>query len=169
MQINARHLRQIIREELMLLTEQSVLSGYRQPTTVPPVNGSQIKIETQPPPAPTGSTAPPAVSRIGISKKLEIKVVIPVPLVGEVTKFLPISNIRIESWNPAAPDGQSFMTVVFSVTGKPNVKASFKNKLKMRSIAEAILNGTTAEGEMIPVDPADTSGAKAALIVNRPA
>lgn len=165
MQINSRHLRQIIREELMLLTEQSVLNIYKQP--VPVNNGTQIQIETQPPPQPAGSTAAPVPSRKGTSKKLGVKVVIPdVPFVGEVVKILAISNLRIETWNPAVPDGQPFMTVVFSVPGKSNVKASLKNKSKLKDIAEAILAGRPAEGELMPIDPTEPNGTKAALIVN---
>ena len=55
MKITQRHLRQIIREELMLLTEQTVLSAYKQPKAVPVNIGTQIMIETQPPPPPPGS------------------------------------------------------------------------------------------------------------------
>jgi hypothetical protein len=66
MQINSRQLRQIIREELMLLTEQSVLGGYKQP--VPTPGGTQVIIETQPPPPPPGTTAPSVATRRGTSK-----------------------------------------------------------------------------------------------------
>ena len=50
MRITEHQIRQIIREELMLLTEQTVLSVYKQP--MPVNNGTQIMIETQPPAQP---------------------------------------------------------------------------------------------------------------------
>ena len=163
MQITARHLRHIIREELMLLTEQTVLSVYKQP--VPINNGTQIMIETQPPAPPPGSVAPPTTIRRGTSKKLGVRVITTV-FGKEVSTTFPISGLTIQSWNPSAPDGQNFMTVSFKVAGETKTGIVLKNKLALKRIADAILSGSTAEGEMIPVNPAEPNGMKAALIVN---
>jgi len=165
MRITAHQLRQVIREELMLITEGANLGIYQKPEAVK--NGTQIQISLQPPPQPPGSTAPPPAAKKYTSKTLGVKVVIPdVPFVGKVVKILAISNLRIETWNPAVPDGQPFMTAVFSVAAKSDVKASLKNKDALDRIAKAIINGVAAEGEMMSIDPADPNGTKAALIVN---
>ena len=99
MQINSRQLRQIIREELMLLTEQSVLSNYEMPESV---GGTQVLIKRKQPTAATKSN------------KLGVRVITTV-FGKEVDKILDISNLSITSWNPDAPDGQPFMTVSFKV------------------------------------------------------
>ena len=163
MQINSRQLRQIIREELMLLTEQSVLSGYKQP--VPAAGGTQVTIETQPPATPPGTAAPAPRSRSATSKKLGVRVITTV-FGKEVDKILDISNLSITSWNPDAPDGQPFMTVSFKVGLTTKTGVGLKNKQAFDNIAKAVLNRTRAEGEMMLVDPADPDGPKAALIVN---
>ena len=163
MRITDSHLRHIIREELMLLNEQTVLSGYKQP--VPMNNGTQIMIDTQPPAQPVGSTAPPATIRRGTSKKLGVRVVTTV-FGKEISKIFDISGLTIQSWNPSAPDGQPFMTVSFKVAGETKSGITLKNKLALKRIADSILSGTMAEGEMIPINPAEPDGIKSALIVN---
>lgn len=163
MQINSKQLRQIIREELMLLTEQSVLSGYKQP--VPTAGGTQVIITTQSPPPPPGTTAPARLERSVTSKKLGVRVITTV-FGKEVDKIFDISNLSITSWNPDAPDGQPFMTVSFKVGLTTKTGVTLKNKVALKRIADAVIAGTTAEGEMMLVDPADPDGPKAALIVN---
>lgn len=158
-----KFIRKIIREELMLLTEQSVLSGYKQP--VPTAGGTQVIIETQPPAPPPGTTAPAVAVRRGTSKKLGVRVITTV-FGKEVDKIFDISNLSITSWNPAAPDGQPFMTVSFKVGTTTKTGVALKNKVALKRIADAVLSGTMAEGEMMPVDPASPDGMKAALIVN---
>lgn len=165
MRIAASHLRHIIREELMLLTEQSVLSAYKQPKAVPLNIGTQIMIETQPPAPSPGSAAPPPVSKIGTSKNLGVRVITTV-FNQEVSTIFPISGLIIQSWNPSAPDGQPFMTVSFKVAGETKTGVTLKNKLALKRIADAVLLGDEAEGEMIPIDPAKPDGIKAALVVN---
>jgi hypothetical protein len=163
MRITEHQIRQIIREELMLLTEQSVLSSYQQP--VPVNNGTQIMIETQPPAQPPGSVAPPATIRRRTSKKLGVRVITTV-FNQEVSTIFDISGLTIQSWNPSAPDGQPFMTVSFKVAGETKTSVTLKNKIALKRIADAILSGTKAEGELIPIDPAKPDGIKTALIVN---
>ena len=163
MRITDTFIRNIIREELMLLTEQSVLSGYKQP--VPTAGGTQVIIETQPPPPPPGATAPAVATRRGTSKKLGVRVITTV-FGNRVEKILDISNLSITSWNPAAPDGQPFMTVSFKVGLTTKTGVTLKNKVALKRIADAVLAGVSAEGEMMLVDPADPDGPKAALIVN---
>ena len=150
MQINSRQLRQIIREELMLLTEQSVLSNYEMPESV---GGTQVLIKRKQPTAATKSN------------KLGVRVITTV-FGKEVDKILDISNLSITSWNPDAPDGQPFMTVSFKVGLTTKSGVGLKNKQAFDDIAKAVLNRTRAEGEMMLVDPADPDGPKAALIVN---
>lgn len=165
MKITQRHLRQIIREELMLLTEQSVLSAYQQPEAVPKDIGTQIMIKMQTPPPPPGSVAPPVTLKSGTSKKLGVRVITSV-FGKEISTIFPISGLKIQSWNPSAPDGQPFMTVSFKVAGETKTGVTLKNKLALKRIADAVLSGDEAEGEMIPVNPAEPDGMKAALIVN---
>lgn len=147
----------------MLLTEQSVLSGYKQP--VPTAGGTQVIITTQSPPPPPGTTAPARLERSVTSKKLGVRVITTV-FGKEVDKIFDISNLSITSWNPAAPDGQPFMTVSFKVGTTTKTGVTLKNKVALKRIADAVLSGTMAEGEMMPVDPANPDGMKAALIVN---
>ena len=128
-------------------------------------NGTQIMIETQPPAQPAGATPPPAAIRRGTSKKLGVRVITFV-FGKEISKIFDISGLTIQSWNPSVPDGQPFMTVSFKVAGETKTGITLKNKLALKRIADAILSGTTAEGELIPVNPSEPDGMKSALIVN---
>lgn len=159
MQINSRHLRQIIREELMLLTEQSVLSGYKQPE--PRAGGTQVYIETQSPPPPPGTTSPATAKRSGTSKKLGVRVVKEGPFNTQLSYTFDVSALTIDSWTPDVPEGQPFMTVSFTVSGKRKTGIKLKNKTALKKIADAILGGTKAEGELVPFEEFS-----AALIVN---
>lgn len=152
MSIADKFIRKIIREELMLLTEQSVLSKYQMPESI---GGTQVRITTQ----------PPTPFKQATSKKLGVRVITTV-FGKEVDKILDISNLSITSWNPAAPDGQPFMIVSFKVGITTKTGVGLKNKAAFDNIARAILDGKKGEGEMIPIDPADPDGPKAALIVN---
>ncbi len=146
MRITGSHLRKIIREELEILQEASILSAFKQP--IPTLNGTQIAIETS------------DGSRKAVSKKLGVKVIKTV-MGTDVSYTFDITGLTIDSWTPDVPDGQPFMSVSFTVAGKKKTGIKLKNKVALKQIADAILGGIKAEGELIPIEDL-----KAAIIVN---
>jgi len=147
MRIAERQLRQIINEELTLLREVSILSVFKQP--VPDLNGTQITIEMS------------DGSRKETSKKLGVRVVKEGPFNTQLSYTFDVSALTIDSWTPDVPDGQPFMTVSFTVSGKRKTGIKLKNKTALKKIADAILTVTKAEGELVPFEEFS-----AALIVN---
>ena len=147
MRITERQLRQIINEELTLLREVSILSVFKQP--VPDLNGTQITIEKS------------DGTRKETSKKLGVRVVKEGPFNTQLSYTFDVSALTIDSWTPDVPDGQPFMTVSFTVSGKRKTGIKLKNKTALKKIADAILAGTKAEGELVPFEEFS-----AALIVN---
>jgi hypothetical protein len=147
MKITQRHLRQIIRKELSLLSEASILSVFDKPK----VNstGTQIIIQKL-----DGSIPVP-------SQKLGVRVVKEGPFGVQLSHIFDVSALSIDSWTPDVPEGQPFMTVSFTVAGNRKTGIKLKNKVALKKIADAILAGTKAEGEFIPFE-----NFSAAIIVN---
>ena len=146
MRITGSHLRKIIREELSILQEASILSSFKQP--IPTLNGTQIAIETA------------DGTRKAVSKKLGVKVIKTI-MGADVSYTFDISGLTIDSWTPDVTDGQPFMTVSFTVAGKKKTGIKLKNKVALKKIADAIISGVKAEGELIAFEDL-----KAAIIVN---
>ena len=149
MRITNQQLRQIICEELEMLNEAPTpLSNFNIPTAVSTDSkmGNNIKITTKD-------------GRSGASKRLGVKVV--------ASRFLPavtydITKLKILSWSPEAPDGQTVMEVSFVAAGKEMPSVKLKNKAALKAIADAIVAGVSAEGETVTTP----MGFDATLVVN---
>jgi len=147
--ITEKHLRQIICEELEMLNEAPTpLSNFNIPTAASTDSkmGNNIKITTKD-------------GRSGVSKRLGVKIV--------ASRFLPavtydITALKILSWSPEAPDGQTVMEVSFIAAGKAQSSVKLKNKVALKEIADAIISGMSAEGETVTTP----MGFDATLVVN---
>lgn len=146
MKITSNQLRQIIREELSLLTEApSILSGYSSPV----VTADKKNI-----------TITATDGRKGTTTNVGLKIIFDSSLVPNMT--LPITNLEMLSWTPEVPDGQPFMKMRFVVRGETK-EQGLKNKAALKKIADGVLAGTkNVQGEVVRVND-DFS---AALIVN---
>ena len=147
MKITQLHLRQIIREELSLLREASILSVFDKPKV--DSTGTQIIIQKLDGSIPV------------TSQKLGVRVVKEGPFGVQLSHIFDVSALSIDSWTPDVPEGQPFMTVSFTVAGNRKTGIKLKNKVALKKIADAILARTKAEGEFIPFE-----NFSAALIVN---